>query len=546
MTPKTINIAIMFADIADSTKLYDTLGNQLARAKVVAALEVMSEITNQNNGTVIKTIGDEVMCTFPASENAGTAAWEIQEAFEAAAESDSNGSPVAIRVGMHFGLAIMKDGDVFGDAVNIAARMVAQAKAKQIITTQDTRDKLPPMMRASTRFVDRVLIKGKKGVTDIFEIIWQEEDTTRKATGMIITHPTPETKLSLTYNGQTIELNKLRPTMVMGRGQNCDFTINEKQVSRQHLRIELRRDKFFIVDQSTNGTHVITGDNHEEFLHREGIPLTGSGRISLGRGFNEDPDEGVRFTLTSVMVKNKSSTSFSWSSFGITNIGKVRKHNEDSILDKPEIGLWVVADGMGGHESGDIASQMIVKSLGEIHEGSRLDQYMDDIEDRLLKVNEFLITKARESGKDVTIGSTVVGMAAYDRFCIFFWAGDSRLYRLRNGSSRQLTIDHSQVEIYIEQGLISRKEAATHPHSNVITRAVGVSENLNIDFDIQEMRSGDRYMLCSDGLTKHLEDVEFEEILSEGNVGEACKKLITLTLERGAGDNVSTIVVDIE
>ena len=101
---------------------------------------------------------------------------------------------------------------------------------------------------------------------------------------------------------------------------------------------------------------------------------------------------------------------------------------------------------------------------------------------------------------------------------MMLYKGDSRLYRLRNGSSRQLTIDHSQVEIYIEQGLISRKEAATHPHSNVITRAVGVSENLNIDFDIQEMRSGDRYMLCSDGLTKHLEDVEFEEILSEGNV----------------------------
>ncbi len=247
-----------------------------------------------------------------------------------------------------------------------------------------------------------------------------------------------------------------------------------------------------------------------------------------------------------VMVENKSSNSLSWSSFGITDVGKVRKHNEDSMLDKPEIGLWVVADGMGGHEAGDVASQMIVSSLGKIHEGITLDRYIDDIEERILKVNECLITKARESEKNVTIGSTVVGMLAYDKFCTFFWAGDSRLYRLRDGSLRQLTTDHSQVEIYIEQGLISRQQAVTHPHGNMITRAVGAAEDLYIDFDIQEMQSGDRYMLCSDGLTKHLEDIEFEKMLSEGSVEEACKELTALTLERGAGDNVTTIVIDVE
>lgn len=247
-----------------------------------------------------------------------------------------------------------------------------------------------------------------------------------------------------------------------------------------------------------------------------------------------------------VMVENKSSNSLSWSSFGITDVGKVRKHNEDSMLDKPEIGLWVVADGMGGHEAGDVASQMIVSSLGKIHEGITLDRYIDDIEDRILKVNERLIAKACESEKNVTIGSTVVGMLAYNKLCTFFWAGDSRLYRLRDGSLGQLTTDHSQVEIYIEQGLINRQQAATHPHGNMITRAVGAAEDLFIDFDIQEMQSGDRYMLCSDGLTKHLEDIEFEEMLSEGSVEEACKELTALTLERGAGDNVTTIVIDVD
>jgi serine/threonine protein phosphatase PrpC len=247
-----------------------------------------------------------------------------------------------------------------------------------------------------------------------------------------------------------------------------------------------------------------------------------------------------------VMVDKKSSTNLSWSSFAITDVGKVRKHNEDSLLDKPEIGLWAVADGMGGHESGDVASQMIVKSLGKIHQGITLDRYIDDIEDRLIKVNERLIAKARESAKNVTIGSTVVGMLAYDDLCTFFWAGDSRLYRLRNGSLVQLTTDHSQVEIYIEQGLISRQEAATHPHGNMITRAVGAAEDLYVDFDIQRMQSCDRYMLCSDGLTKHLGDKEFEEMLAVGSAEEACKALTELTLERGAGDNVTTIVIDVE
>lgn len=289
----------MFADIAGSTKLYDTLGDQLARAKVASSIQTMSDITKQNNGTVIKTIGDEVMCTFPTAENAGTAAWEMQETFEEEAEANTDGSPVAIRVGMHFGPAIMEGGDVFGDAVNIAARMAAQAKAKQIITTQDTLDKLPPTMRASTRFIDHAPIKGKKEEIDIFEIIWQEEDVTRMATGMVIDKPTPEAILRLTYDGQTVELSKKRPGLVMGRSQNCDLTINEKLASRQHVRIELRRDKFFIVDQSTNGTHVMVDGTPEEFLRREEIPLTGNGRISLGRGFSEDPDEIVEFKLIS-------------------------------------------------------------------------------------------------------------------------------------------------------------------------------------------------------------------------------------------------------
>lgn len=215
-------------------------------------------------------------------------------------------------------------------------------------------------------------------------------------------------------------------------------------------------------------------------------------------------------------------------------------------MDRGEIGLWVVADGMGGHAKGDVASQMIVESMKKVHEGVKLESYIDDIEERILDVNQKLVAKARESEKKITIGSTVAIMLAYEKYCVYMWAGDSRLYRLRDKELRQMTTDHSQVEVYVEQGLISREEAAVHPHGNMITRAVGAAEVLFLDMDIQEMKSGDRYLLCSDGLTKHTNDYEFEEMLQDGSPEETCKAMIQQTLDRGAGDNVTAIVIDVE
>ena len=126
------------------------------------------------------------------------------------------------------------------------------------------------------------------------------------------------------------------------------------------------------------------------------------------------------------------------------------------------------------------------------------------------------------------------------------WAGDSRLYRIRDSKIIQLTIDHSQVQLYVEQGLISRDEAESHPHSNMITRAVGATEEFVLDVDMQEMKKGDRYLLCSDGLTKHIPDIDFEKMLAKGDVEKKCNELIDLTLARGAKDNVTAILVDIE
>lgn len=297
MAPKTANLAILFADVSGSTKLFETLGDATARIKVAECLETLAEVTKTHHGTVIKTIGDEIMCTFPTADDAASAACEMHEALLEDITEGTGGEAtvIKIRVGMHFGPAIQEGGDVFGDAVNVAARMAAQAKGGQIITTQSTIDLLKPQQRASSRFVDRAPIKGKKEEIEIYEIIWQEEDVTRMATGLLVEDQKPQVQLKVRYNDKEVMVNKERSQLVMGRSQTCDLPINEKLASRQHVRIEMRRDKFFIIDQSTNGTHVLIEGAEEAFLRREEMPLHGNGKISLGRGFSENPSEVVSF-----------------------------------------------------------------------------------------------------------------------------------------------------------------------------------------------------------------------------------------------------------
>ena len=298
MAPKTANLAILFADVSGSTKLFETLGDATARIKVAECLDTLAEVTRTHHGTVIKTIGDEIMCTFPTAEDAASAACEMHEALLEDITEGTGGEAtvIKIRVGMHFGPAIQEGGDVFGDAVNVAARMAAQAKGGQIITTQSTIDLLKPQQRASSRFVDRAPIKGKKEEIEIYEIIWQEEDVTRMATGLLVEDQKPQVQLKVRYNDKEVYVNRERSQLVMGRSQTCDLPINEKLASRQHVRIEMRRDKFFIIDQSTNGTHVLIEGADEAFLRREEMPLHGNGKISLGRGFSENPSEVVSFS----------------------------------------------------------------------------------------------------------------------------------------------------------------------------------------------------------------------------------------------------------
>ncbi len=295
MARKSANLSIVFADISGSTRLYETLGDAVARELVAECLAVMTESIEKYSGTVIKTIGDEIMCTFATAEKAVEAAMGMQEGVtEDLPDRNPNTPPtLTIRVGLHFGPAILEGGDVFGDAVNVAARMAGLAKGGQIITTQETAEKLSQTLRASTRHLDRISVKGKTEDIDIFEVIWQAEDVTRMATGLL-SDQTREAKLKLNYNGLERELDQDMDPLILGRGKKADMVINDSMASREHARIECRRGKFILTDMSTNGTYVQTSEG-PSYLRREDLVLTGEGRIALGRELSE-ATEFVSFT----------------------------------------------------------------------------------------------------------------------------------------------------------------------------------------------------------------------------------------------------------
>jgi protein phosphatase len=231
-----------------------------------------------------------------------------------------------------------------------------------------------------------------------------------------------------------------------------------------------------------------------------------------------------------------------WNSVVRSHVGCVRQINEDRALDRRDIALWAVADGMGGHDAGDRAAQMIVDSLGEA-DGNRSGWgLLDDIRMRLFEANATLVSRARLSGR--TSGATVVALVARQGRCAWLWAGDSRGYRLRDGMLTQVTRDHSFVQELVDGGMLAPAEAKFHPRAHVITRAVGADQTLEIELRHDTVQPGDRLLLCSDGLTGMLDDREIAGILRDGPLDQAADRLIAAALEAGARDNVTVVLVE--
>jgi len=231
-----------------------------------------------------------------------------------------------------------------------------------------------------------------------------------------------------------------------------------------------------------------------------------------------------------------------WSSASKTHVGMVRKLNEDACLELAGRGIWAVADGMGGHAAGDFASQSVVEALAAIPKPDSLGSLVGEVHQRLQAVNQRLSMEAGRR-REQLIGSTAVVLLAYGDHAVSVWAGDSRVYRYRRGELTRLTRDHSQVEELVAQGMITREQAEHHPSSNVITRAVGVSDKLELDSEMFEVQEGDVFLLCSDGLYNEVGEQEIKEALAVGDCQYSCDLLVERALARGARDNVTVVVV---
>ncbi len=231
-------------------------------------------------------------------------------------------------------------------------------------------------------------------------------------------------------------------------------------------------------------------------------------------------------------------------SIGRTHTGKVRPHNEDAFLERTDIGLWVVADGMGGHRAGDVASAMIIDALARVEPPVDGRTFLREVRQDLHRLNQELYAQGTGQSQSRTMGSTVVVVMIFQDFYACVWVGDSRLYRLRGGVLTRLTRDHSYVQQLVDAGQISQADANAHPMRNVITRALGAHAELEPDTCHGPLEPGDRLVLATDGVTGVCSDAEIAAMASILNMAEAAERIEATCLDRGAPDNLSFVIIE--
>jgi len=265
---------------------------------IAICIDVMRTATEQHNGTVIKTIGDEVMATFPTADDALNAAGQMQKQITAHAELKMEGQSVAIRIGCHFGPVVLEARDVFGASVHTANRMTSQAKAGQIITTSATVERLSPEWRASVRQIDVATIRGQGNIEiALYEVLWQTDDVTSMLPALALT-PRDQRRtlrLRLTVGNKEVIIDQMHPQVVIGRAEESDVIVRGNLISRLHARIDFNRNRFMLTDQSTNGTFVQIVGQEEAFVRRDTIPISGEGMIGLGKVPDNESPQTLRF-----------------------------------------------------------------------------------------------------------------------------------------------------------------------------------------------------------------------------------------------------------
>ncbi len=295
---KDLEVAILFADVVGSTQMYDKFGDTKASETVSDCLVVMKDATHKFNGTVIKTIGDEVMSTFPSVDEAMNAAVLMQAQITADNKQEDR-IPVSIRIGCHYGPVVQEQNDIFGAAVHTANRMTSQAKAKQIIISGETVELLGPELQKQTRQIDVATVRGRLDEVALFELLWNPEE----ATSMLPTigwenRGKAAAKMILTFRDNEVEVSDKRKSVNLGRADDNDLVIKGNLISRIHAKVELSRGKFVLVDQSTNGTFLQNVQGDETFVRRDSTELGGEGTIGLGRA--EEPGTSMAIHYKSI------------------------------------------------------------------------------------------------------------------------------------------------------------------------------------------------------------------------------------------------------
>ncbi|MDH4054367.1 MAG: adenylate/guanylate cyclase domain-containing protein [Gammaproteobacteria bacterium] len=288
---KDLEVAIVFADVVGSTQLYDKFGDTKASETVAVCLDIMKDATYQFNGLVIKTIGDEIMATFETVDDAMGAAVMMQTRITAEGKKE-NGIPVTIRIGCHYGPVVQEQNDIFGAAVHTANRMTSQAKSRQIVISGFTVENMSPELRNQTRQIDVATVRGRLDEVALFELVWQPEE----ATSML---PTIEwenksrkaSKLLLNFKNSTVEVSDRKKSVNLGRADDNDLVVKGNLISRIHAKIEMRRGKFVLIDQSTNGTFIQDLQGQEVLVRRDSTELGDEGTIGLGRA--EEPGSSL-------------------------------------------------------------------------------------------------------------------------------------------------------------------------------------------------------------------------------------------------------------
>ncbi len=284
----------MFADISDSTSLYQKLGDLAARNIVNACLMLITDVIARYDGRVVKTIGDEVMCIFPGCDLAVLAASDMQAQVTATRPGNH---PVCIHIGLHYGPVLVEDGDVFGDTVNVAAYLRAAATAEQVLTTEAVERCLSVELKACVRPIFHAVLKGSVQESAVYQVLWRADkaDLTDVNLHSAKVIPSDTGALLVMLDEERVRVDQWRPSIVVGRSKDCDLVVTDNFASRRHLSIKLVRTHFYLFDHSINGTFVSLESGEELHVLRRELHLDGSGKICIGRSRSEQPSGVITF-----------------------------------------------------------------------------------------------------------------------------------------------------------------------------------------------------------------------------------------------------------